>query len=270
MKKGHQSFRGRKRRNQWRNKKFCAENGWKCGENDRKYDDFGLMTKKRSSEFLRDEMKFFWEFRWKSRKGNLRVEMCSHEYFLKHALYIHTYTIHKQAFTRARKLHMHVKCWTCLRRCLVSRQRGFGLIRGDIGSPVCSQRCWVFWGYRAGPHSFCGLFSSRISSLVALRWWPAPRTVLSEDRCSPRRPPDSPDLYPESIFHYPLTANRRRVRTYVLKNTFVVSSLLITEACVNVGKLKYYHESPVGQLLTLPEGSLFVFSHSTEIQAMWL
>jgi len=41
---------------------------------------------KRSSEFFRDEMKFFGSFGERSEEGNLSVEMCSREFFLKHAL----------------------------------------------------------------------------------------------------------------------------------------------------------------------------------------
>ncbi len=45
------------------------------------------MTKKRSSEFLRDEMKIFHGILGiKSHEGNISVEMCSDEFFLKHAL----------------------------------------------------------------------------------------------------------------------------------------------------------------------------------------
>ena len=45
------------------------------------------MTKKRSSEFFRDKMKIFREFIGeRSREGNLWVEMCSHKFFLIHAL----------------------------------------------------------------------------------------------------------------------------------------------------------------------------------------
>ena len=48
------------------------------------------MTKKRSSQFWRDEIiKFFREsLGERNREGNLWVEMCSHEFFLKHALRI--------------------------------------------------------------------------------------------------------------------------------------------------------------------------------------
>ena len=49
------------------------------------------MTKKRSLEFLRDEMKNFQGFQrslgQRSQEWNLSVEMCSHELFWKHALH---------------------------------------------------------------------------------------------------------------------------------------------------------------------------------------
>jgi len=45
------------------------------------------MTKKTSSEFLRDEMKNFQgSLGERSYEGNLSVEMCSHEFFLKDAM----------------------------------------------------------------------------------------------------------------------------------------------------------------------------------------
>jgi len=134
--------------------------------------------------------------------------------------------------------HMPVKCWTYLRLCLVSRLRDFGLIRGDIGSPVCNRLRCVSWGYRAAPHSFCGWLAPRISSLVVFRWWLAPRTALSGDRCSPRGPPNSPDLCPELIAHCPSTANRLRIRIYILWNTFIGSYSRITPTFINVNDLK--------------------------------
>src|SRR6218665_382141 len=45
------------------------------------------MTIKRSSEFLRDDMNLLHGiFGIKSHEGNISVEMCSEEFFLKHAL----------------------------------------------------------------------------------------------------------------------------------------------------------------------------------------
>jgi len=44
-------------------------------------------NQKKSSEFFRDEMKhFLGSLGQRSEEGNLSVEMCSHEFFLKHAL----------------------------------------------------------------------------------------------------------------------------------------------------------------------------------------
>jgi len=141
----------------------------------------------------------------------------------------------------------------------MSRRRGFGLIRWDIGPPFCSRWCCVSWVCREGPHFFCGWLAPRRSSLVALRWWPSPSTVSLRARCSRWGPPSSHDLYPEPTVLFPSTAIRRRIRTYILQSrpTCVVSALWITETCINFNWLKYYYcVSLMGRLL-MPPGRIF-------------